>query len=332
MGLHGTLKETSILRSRPPPGHWFQRLFPLLIALGCRIRYPDGTGGAFLLYKDVVKTIQKLSRDAGLNFQTRSARIAELLAPISRDDALEHLDHMGIIPEAFDHDSTEEKLFAKYCDALLSKSLSLLGLEAEVILERSDAADVIARGDGYKIVGDAKAFRLSRTAKNQKDFKVEALNTWRKGADYAVLCSPYYQYPNSSSQIYLQASRYNVTLLSYTHIAFLIRHKASDKTGLKKLWSIGKSISASKSATAYWDALHNCMFEVSKQTPKTWQAAVDELRGRLPSQAKQEIEFWESEKIRLKGLSHDEAVKELIDALKIDSKITTIRKNSKVVL
>ena len=33
----------------------------------------------------------------------------------------------------------------------------------------------------YSLVADAKAFRLSRTAKNQKDFKVQAMDglAWR---------------------------------------------------------------------------------------------------------------------------------------------------------
>jgi hypothetical protein len=37
---------------------------------------------------------------------------------------------------------------------------------------RADSADVEGATKDYTIVGDAKAFRLSRTAKNQKDFKV----------------------------------------------------------------------------------------------------------------------------------------------------------------
>ena len=57
------------------------------------------------------------------------------------------------------------------------------------------------------------------------------------------LVSPLYQFPNSNSQIYLQASAYNVTLLSYTHLAFLIRSKPDPKR-LRPLWEVAKKHSS----------------------------------------------------------------------------------------
>ena len=67
-----------------------------------------------------------------------------------------------------------------------------------------------------------KAFRLSRTAKNQKDFKVEALSKWRKDKDFACFICPLYQYPKNTSQIYRQAIERNVTLLSYIHLVYML--------------------------------------------------------------------------------------------------------------
>ena len=130
---------------------------------------------------DVIPTIERLCRDDSLNFVRKAAAIAESVFACPTEELLEHVDRAGNIPERFDHDSTEEKLFAKYCDALLARSWRELGMAAKLIEERTDAADVAAASDSYTIVGDAKAFRLSRTAKNQKDFKVEALDKWRKG-------------------------------------------------------------------------------------------------------------------------------------------------------
>lgn len=157
-----------------------------------------------------------------------------------------HLEYVGVIPESFEHDSTEEKLYAKYCDALLARALRELGLDAHMLSERSGAADVRAEGDGYELVGDAKAFRLSRTAKNQKDFKVETLNQWREGADFACLVGPLYQYPSTNSQVYAQAIRYKVTLLSYTHLDFLIRSGKVDKRSLAELWRVGEEVRQGK--------------------------------------------------------------------------------------
>ena len=105
-------------------------------------------------------------------------------------------------------------MIAKASDAVLSRAFRELGLKSTVLGQRSDSADVLAESKyyGYTLVADAKAFRLSRTARNQKDFKVTALSGWRKDADYAVLCSPYFQYPVKKSQIYAQAVDENVCL------------------------------------------------------------------------------------------------------------------------
>jgi type II restriction enzyme len=244
-----------------------------------------------------------------MSFQERAEKIAHLLDGVGEADVLDHLDHTGIIPESFGHDSTEEKLFAKYCDALLGRSLTLLGLKTEVIAERAGSAGVIATAKDYRVVGDAKAFRLSRTAKNQKDFKVEALNTWRKGAEFAILCAPLYQYPTSSSQIFDQAMRYNVTLISYTHLAYLIRNKTKGRGSLRKLWELGKSLTASKSSSAYWNVVNKTVCEITGTTKEQWEEAVQTLRASLPAQAKEQVLFWEREKQRISKLSHEEAVR-----------------------
>ena len=88
---------------------------------------------------------------------------------------IDHLRLCGVMPEKYGRDSTEEKLYSKYTDALISESFTAIGLQSTVIDSRADAADVQARANDYSLVADAKAFRLSRTAKNQKDFKIQAL-------------------------------------------------------------------------------------------------------------------------------------------------------------
>ena len=279
-------------------------------------------------HTQVLDRIVSLGKDNSLDFQARGDRLTSLINSLPESDILDHLDHAGIIPEACSHDSTEEKLYAKYCDALLARSLALLGMDTGVIQERADSADVTACLDGYSVVGDAKAFRLSRTAKNQKDFKVESLNSWRKGAEYATLCSPLYQYPSANSQIYLQASTYNVTLFSYTHLAFLIRHKPQDTSSIRDLWNVSKTIIPSKNAVAYWNAVDTCVVTISNTQPQDWNREQQQMQQRLPGLGNEQIVFWEEEKKKIQQLPHDEAVRELVKALKIDGKIKAIRRNS----
>ena len=95
---------------------------------------------------------------------------------ISRHELAQNIIQCGILPEAFAHDSSEEKLWAKYSDIVLAKALSYLDIPTEVLRARGNSADVFGKNTKYPIVGDAKTFRLSRTAKNQKDFKIKDYN------------------------------------------------------------------------------------------------------------------------------------------------------------
>jgi len=279
---------------------------------------------------EVISKIEELAGDESTNFQKMSQKLIDSLKPLSGLRLLQHLEYAGIIPERYGHDSTEEKLYAKYCDYLLAESLSALGLVASVIQERADAPDVIGKSnERYKIAGDAKGFRLSRTAKNQKDFKVEALNSWRDDANYACLVCPIFQYPTRTSQIYSQARRYNVTLLSYTHLHLMVKSfQAKAKPDIEPLWNVPKGLPMSNGAETYWKAIDAKMLELASASQNDWQSSKKKTSEALAKRASVEIAFWESEKRRLQRLSKEELVKQLIEARRIDSNIETIRRIS----
>ncbi len=141
--------------------------------------------------------------DENSDFRRITDPAKEFLNSIKRSEFIQILDNIGTIPEKIQHDSTEEKLYSKVSDLVLVKAFQYLGMCAAAVTERGDAADIIAKsiaGHKYSLVADAKCFRLSRTAKNQKDFKVSNLSDWR-GAEneYAVLVAPYFQYPSKKS-------------------------------------------------------------------------------------------------------------------------------------
>jgi HindIII restriction endonuclease len=197
-------------------------------------------------------------------------------------------------------------------------------MRSTVIEERADSADVIAETVNYRLVGDAKAFRLSRTAKNQKDFKVEALNSWKKGADYACLVCPLYQYPTKTSQIYDQAIRYNVTLLSFTHLGFLLRAESLNQKEFDKIWSVSGSLGSGKEAAPYWKAISQQVALAGRRSIEEWDKYLLGSKKLLHEQAKLQLAFWESKKETIRRLNHDEAVEALISALRIDSNIAMI--------
>jgi hypothetical protein len=98
-----------------------------------------------LEHDEVTARIFELCQDPSLDFQARVKQIQGELTICTTTELLDHLNHAGVIPECFIHDSTEEKLFAKYCDALLARALCEMGLNARVIEERADAVDSMRR-------------------------------------------------------------------------------------------------------------------------------------------------------------------------------------------
>lgn len=161
----------------------------------------------------------------GLSFIAASDRLQEIVFALNKADTIELISQIGAIPEDIGHDSTEEKLYTKVSDILLAKSMLEMNLEAKVLTQRADCADVVAQSHyhRYSLVGDAKVFRLSRTAKNAKDYKVNSMAMWRDDSEYSVLVCPYFQYPKSNSQIYNEALSGNVALFSWEYLYILLK-------------------------------------------------------------------------------------------------------------
>ena len=96
--------------------------------------------------------VAELAKLSGSFGDDSTKMIAELSAEIRKDGCAALLDHLrlcGAVPEHYAHDSSEEKLYSKYTDAIIAESLEAIGLKSTVITARADAADVQARGDGY---------------------------------------------------------------------------------------------------------------------------------------------------------------------------------------
>ncbi|NCS82469.1 MAG: HindIII family type II restriction endonuclease [Ignavibacteria bacterium CG_4_8_14_3_um_filter_37_9] len=277
-----------------------------------------------------IDEIRKLSG----NFGDDSDRLEkELGLEIKKSGIAALIDHLrlcGNIPESYGHDTSEEKLYSKYTDTLLSLSFEALGLNSIVLKERADAADVEAFAKDYSFVADAKSFRLSRTAKNQKDFKVQAMDNWKRGKPYAMVVCPIYQLPNTSSQIYQQAIARNVCVFTYSHLSLLLTYsevesKVKAQQLLRKIFQTIPTLNSSKNAIEYWLFINRTMLGFSKKIENLWSiekvASIEAI-----SIAKEEaLTFLAQEREKTMSMSRQEALKELIKVHKIDSKINTIK-------
>lgn len=279
------------------------------------------------MYYTVLEAI-KLA--ATMDFEKASEYLEEVVN--SDKEFVDTLRQIGTIPEAIAHDSTEEKLFSKASDAVLARAFREIGLKAKVLKERGDSADVLAESSihGYTLVADAKAFRMSRTAKNQKDFKVVALSGWRNDADYAVLCAPYFQYPSKGSQIYAQAIQHNVCLLSWEHLIFLVENEIREtpQLSLAVLWDFCDDYSH----RVVCSDMKKCFLkEFNAELLRSLQKTESDLNNQLKIQTeaivtrgKTEIQFWEGEVKKIENYSREEAISELLKTKKIHEKIIQI--------
>lgn len=280
-----------------------------------------------MVYSRVSDRIAKLSEDADLSFGEATAELRTWVFDFDRETLIRHLYRAGAIPERFGHDSSEEKLYARYCDILLAAAWRALGLQADLIQARGDAADVAGKADTYNIVGDAKAFRLSRSAHNPKDYKVEALHQWKEGARYASLVCPRYQYPSTRSQIYRQAIEYDVNFFSYVHLAFLVAHPPEAGADFTNIWEATWDLPLDKSADPYWNTLDAAVVDVSEGNQRDWEAVREQSAEALPEVLERQVAYWEGQKERVRRLPHEEAVEQLIKEKKIDKRIRRIKGN-----
>jgi len=276
-----------------------------------------------------VAEIEKLSGDFGNDASRVEHEVAAEVAKDGSGALKDHLHTCGAIPESYGASSSEEKLYSKYTDTLLALAFRHLGISCAVLTERAGAADVEGTCKGFSFVADAKAFRLSRTAKNQKDFKVHAMDNWKRGKDFAVVVCPIYQLPSRSSQIYQQATAQNVCVLSYSHVVFLVTY--ADRFGAEEaqrlfgdLLACVARLNASKDAVAYWQGLNRQMIGNDPTTIAIWS---DEKRVAMDAMnySKEEgLLYLANERKKLMGLSREQAISELLRVHNIDGRMTMI--------
>lgn len=277
-----------------------------------------------------VEEIRKLSGHFG-DDSDRMAR--ELRDEITREGAQALIDHLrlcGAIPESYSHDSSAEKLYAKYTDALLAEAFRTVGLKCLVSRERADTADVEAFAQAYTFVADAKSFRLSRTAKNQKDFKVQAMDSWKRGKPYAMVVCPIYQLPRSSSQIYAQATARNVCVFTYSHLAMLVSYASLEGApkGEELLHEVFKTVAAlnpSKDAASYWLSVNRTMLRVASVMEQLWQVEKQAAEESIALAQEAALTFLANERERIMRMTHEEALYELVRVYNIDNRIRVVR-------
>lgn len=271
-------------------------------------------------YDDLV---DEVLANSGRSFTDATSRLIAYVNGISRAEISEMLIDIGAIPQSIKPSSSEEKLYSKVTDIVLSRCFEELGLESEVLESRGNSADVQAtsRYHGYSLVADSKAMRLSRTAKNQKDFKVGALgDNWVGDNDtFAVLCCPLYQYPSKKSQIYEQALNNKTCFMSWEHLKYLIDNdvREDDVFSLEPIWSyavrLSRSITVDRNAN-FFDRVNDIICTRISRDESELNSAISAYARQIASRAIYEKNQILDEKIQeIRSLSRDEAIDLLVE-------------------
>ena len=283
-------------------------------------------------FDELCELIRDLS--AKTTFQEAGNELEIALFNCSKKDFIPLITEIGTIPEYIGHDSKEEKLYSKVSDIILAKCFHEIGLKAVVLKERSNTADIEAKSiyHNYSLVGDAKSFRLSRTAKNQKDFKVESMKHWRGDHNYSVLVCPYFQYPKTISQIYGQPLNNNVSLFAWEYFSILLKNniKETEKTNISSLWNISSLISFN---TAIANK-NNCFFNTQNKyiadliniSDDNFISYLSSFKQSMKTRGEEEIIFLEKRIEKIKTYPRKKAIDELLTSLKINEKIETIKR------
>lgn len=276
-----------------------------------------------------IDEISRLSGNFGVDANKVEQELAQEVRNNGIDSLLGHLRLCGSIPERYGHDTSEEKLYSKYTDVVIHEAYTLMGFTSIVLKERADVADVECVCDSFSFVADAKAFRLSRTAKNQKDFKVQAMDTWKHGKPYAMVVCPAYQLPSRSSQIYQQAAARSVCIATYSHLAVLIRYAqySNKNQAMELLYTVFKSIDAmnpSKDAVSYWQVLNRVFLSFDGLLNKIWQEEKVASTESIVISRQEAITFLASERERIMKLSREEAIKEVMKWRKLENRIRAV--------
>ncbi len=278
----------------------------------------------------LLQLISDLADRSGVAFDAKTEKLSHFVGSLPDAELRILLGECGFIPESYEHDSSEEKVYAKAMDICVAIALSKVGFKSSVATERSNMADVLARAEGehpFSLVLDAKAFRLSRTALNPKDYKIEALNTWRHGADYACLVGPLAGFPEGRSRLYEEAARFNVTLLTFSHLQFVLDKGVKNPHVLLPLLDIGQRLpkTAQADAAMYWSFVNREFCRALNTPIAEWRSARRRYLGGMLAVAEKQVAFFKGQKESVSRLTREQLVSLAVRALKFDNKMAVIR-------
>lgn len=188
----------------------------------------------------------------------------------------------GFIPDLYSNDSSEETLFTKLVEGLVSEWAVRIGAKGKLIKQKASYEDIKITLAGKVVVCDAKSFRLGRSqqAPNAKDFlKLEDIRKWMNR--YPTSIGGLVTYPckhewTGKSDIYQYCSTKDAptVILPYKYLAYLLHYKNNyTPEDLTELWDykslfpqkLTKNVPGGNKA-AYWRVIDAAICKITRTT------------------------------------------------------------------
>lgn len=140
---------------------------------------------------------------------------------------------------------------------------------------------------------------MSRTAKNQKDFKINSLSKWKEDCEFSILCSPYFQYPKKTSQI-----------------------------NFEFIWNFGKynsnKVLVANGKECFLNNFNKYLTDSINKDEKEFLNVLKNQKTKIEKRCNNEILYLKNEIALINNYSKKEAIRELIKSKKLEEKIKHI--------
>jgi type II restriction enzyme len=158
------------------------------------------------------------------------------------------------------------------------------------------------------------------------------MSEWKGENDYAILVCPFYQYPKSRSQIYGQALDDNITLFSWEYLSILLENNISENEhiNISNLWNISNIISNetknSNKNDCFLDEQNKIIRLYLKLGITEFDDYFNKFKLNIITRGETEIKYWKDKIEEINLYTREQAIKELLVSLKLNEKISSIRK------
>lgn len=151
----------------------------------------------------------------------------------------------GFIPDLYSSDSSEETLYTKLIEVMVSNWGNRMGYKSKYLKEKASYEDVNINIGNKVIVCDAKSFRLGRSqaAPNVKDFlKLEDMRKWlgryKNGLGGLVTYPDTHDWvKGSDAYLYCSTKDCPTVMMSYIYLAMILHYKKRfDTNSLIEMW------------------------------------------------------------------------------------------------